>query len=92
MELLDSNSRADFLADHPDWRIDGETLHRDFDHASFAAAIGFVAAVGVLAEKAFHHPDIDIRYTTVSIALTTHDAGGLTAKDVALAGDIDELR
>ena len=92
MELLDHDARASFLDEHPAWSIEGETLHRTYDHSSFAAAIGFVAAVGVLAEKAVHHPDIDIRYTNVSISLTTHDAGGLTPKDVTLARQIDALR
>ena len=53
--------------------------------------MGFVAAVGILAEKAFHHPDIDIRYSKVTISLTTHDAGGLTEKDTELATAIETL-
>lgn len=89
MEPLDREARDTFLAEHPDWEIDDETIRRTFEHESFAAAVGFVAAVGVLAEKAFHHPDIDIRYTKVSIALTTHDAGGLTSKDTELARQIE---
>ncbi len=50
-----------------------------------------MAAVGVLAEKAFHHPDIDIRYSNVTLALTTHDQGGLTEKDTELAAQFDAL-
>ena len=92
MELLNKEARDAFVAEHPDWDIDDETLRRTFEHESFAAAVGFVAAVGVLAEKAFHHPDIDIRYTKVSIALTTHDAGGLTSNDTELARQIEALR
>ncbi len=91
MDLLDHDARTSFLDEYPAWTIDGETLHRTFEHSSFASAIGFVAAVGVVAEKAFHHPDIDVRYTKVSIALTTHDAGGLTSKDIDLAREIDAL-
>ena len=59
--------------------------------ADFASAIGFVAAVGIVAERAFHHPDIDIRYRRVAVSLTTHDQGGLTRKDTSLASRIDRL-
>jgi 4a-hydroxytetrahydrobiopterin dehydratase len=91
MELLTERQRRDFIDSHDGWVIEGETLIKTFSHASFAAAIGFVAAVGVIAEKAFHHPDIDIRYSNVTISLTTHDAGGLTSNDTALATEIERL-
>lgn len=91
MELLNTEERSRFLAEHSDWAITGETLTKTFSHSSFAAAIGFVAGVGVLAEKAFHHPDIDIRYSKVTISLTTHDAGGLTRNDTDLAAQIEQL-
>ena len=58
----------------------------------FAAALAFVNAVGAAAEAANHHPDIDIRWNTVTLALTTHDSGGLTVLDLALAAAIDRLR
>ena len=91
MDVLDGETRRSFLEEHLGWKIEGETLAKTFEHPSFAGAIGFVAAVGVLAEKAFHHPDIDIRYSRVSISLTTHEAGGLTANDTDLASQIDAL-
>ena len=91
MELLSDEDRHAFLFGHEGWSIDGEVLSKTFSHGSFAAAVGFVAAVGVLAERAFHHPDIDIRYSKVTIALTTHDAGGLTDKDTDLATQIEQL-
>jgi 4a-hydroxytetrahydrobiopterin dehydratase len=58
----------------------------------FAAALEFVNAVGAAAEAANHHPDIDIRWNTVALALSTHDSGGLTVLDLALAAAIDRLR
>ena len=58
---------------------------------SFAAALGFVVSVGALAEAADHHPDIDLRFRTVRLVLTTHDAGALTELDLALAKGIDAL-
>jgi 4a-hydroxytetrahydrobiopterin dehydratase len=58
----------------------------------FAAALEFVNAVGAAAEAANHHPDIDIRWNTVNLTLSTHDSGGLTVLDLALAAAIDRLR
>lgn len=91
MALLDELARREFLASHPGWQLDGETIIKTYRFPGFARSIGFVASVGVLAEKAFHHPDIDIRYNRVKISLTTHDQGGLTAKDTSLATRIDGL-
>ena len=58
----------------------------------FADALAYVNAVGALAEEVDHHPDIDIRWNTVRLALTTHDSGGLTLLDLALAGAIERMR
>ena len=57
----------------------------------FVAALAYVNSVGALAEAANHHPDIDIRWNTVTLRLTTHSAGGLTAKDLDLAAQIDTV-
>ena len=75
----------------PHWAQQGQAIARTFQFKDFAAAIAFVDKVAVLAEKAWHHPDIDIRYKTVTLTLTTHDAGGLTRRDFALAASIDAL-
>jgi 4a-hydroxytetrahydrobiopterin dehydratase len=72
----------------PGWRVEAGELVRTFEFADFRAALRFVNNVGELAELAGHHPDIDIRYNRVRLALTTHDAGGLTDKDFDLAGRI----
>ncbi len=64
---------------------------KTFELATFPAAIQFVVALADRAEAANHHPDIDIRWRRVRIALTTHDDGGLSEKDVALAGEIEGL-
>jgi len=79
------------LEDLVDWTRQGDEIHKLFKLASFPVAIAFVTQVGFLAEAANHHPDIDIRWRKVSLALTTHDAGGLTAKDFDLAAQIDEI-
>lgn len=62
-----------------------------FEFATFPDAIAFVTRVGFAAEAADHHPDLDVRYRKVRVALTTHDEGGVTARDVELAGVLDGL-
>jgi len=79
------------LAAVPDWAKQRNTITRTFEFKDFPAAIKFVNAVAKLAEKAWHHPDIDIRWNKVTLTLTTHDAGGLTEKDFALANQFNRL-
>ena len=73
------------------WKKKGATLVRTREFKDFPAAIRFVQGVARQAEKAWHHPDIDIRWNKVTLTLTTHDAGGLTEKDFALAERFDRL-
>lgn len=73
-----------------EWHVENGELTRTFVFKDFVAALQFVNSVGKLAEKAGHHPDIDIRYNKVRLALVTHDAGGLTEKDFDLAAAIDK--
>ena len=82
---------AALLAEAPGWtlRADGLALVRSFKFADFNAAFGFMTRVAILAEKADHHPEWFNVYNRVEITLTTHDAGGLSVRDVALAGAID---
>jgi 4a-hydroxytetrahydrobiopterin dehydratase len=88
---LSDEQVAQALAGLPGWAREGDTIVKEYDCASFPAAIRFVVAVGDRAEAANHHPDIDIRWRRVRLALTTHDEGGLSDKDVALAGEIERL-
>jgi 4a-hydroxytetrahydrobiopterin dehydratase len=71
------------------WERSGDEIVKTYERASFAAAIAFVVRIGFLAEAADHHPDLDIRWRKVRVALTTHDAGGLSELDVHLAQQID---
>ena len=73
------------------WTRKGDTLVKSYHFATFPAGIAFVERVAEIAETMGHHPDIDIRYTKVHFALSTHDAGGITEKDFALAKAIEEL-
>jgi 4a-hydroxytetrahydrobiopterin dehydratase len=90
-ERLDDATITSRLADLDGWSRDGDTITKDFQCASFPDAIAFVVRVGFLAEAANHHPDLDLRWRTVRVALSTHDAGGLTALDFDLAGRIAEV-
>lgn len=73
----------------PHWKVYGQTISRAYEFADFRAAMEFVNAVAELAEQGQHHPDIDVRWNKVTLALTTHDAGGLTDKDFAMARACD---
>ena len=91
MARLTDTQVADALAGLPGWERDGDVIAKSFELATFPAAIQFVVAVGERAEAANHHPDIDIRWRRVRLALTTHDEGGLTDLDVALATEAEGL-
>jgi 4a-hydroxytetrahydrobiopterin dehydratase len=76
----------------PQWRlVDGRELQRELRFPDFARAFAFVAAMALHAEKADHHPDYRHVYNRVSVTLTTHDAGGITARDLQLAQALDGL-
>lgn len=90
---LDGEERARALGSLPDWTPAGDPdgIRREFRFKSFVEAFGFMTKVALLAEAADHHPEWSNVYNRVSITLTTHDAGGLSARDIALAGKIDAL-
>lgn len=73
------------------WTREGDALVRSVEAASFADGIRLVDRVATAADERDHHPDIDIRYTTVTFRLSTHSAGGITDNDVQLAREIDRL-
>ena len=79
------------LATLPGWERRGDAIARTYEFPAFLAGIAFVQRVAAAAERADHHPDIDIRWRRVTCALSTHDRGGVTALDVALAREIDGL-
>ncbi|MEQ3625792.1 MAG: 4a-hydroxytetrahydrobiopterin dehydratase [Celeribacter sp.] len=77
------------LADLTGWKQDGRSIRRSFKFADFTAAWGFMSRVALMAEKADHHPDWSNSYNKVEVALTSHDAGGVTPRDIALAKKIN---
>jgi 4a-hydroxytetrahydrobiopterin dehydratase len=91
MPALSPDEITSRLASLRGWNIEQGELVRQFQFADFLGSIAFVNNVAQLAEAAGHHPDIDIRYNKVRLALTTHDAGGITAKDFDLAAKASGL-
>jgi len=78
------------LAELDGWQRDGDTIAREFTLKDFVASVGLMAQIGVLAERANHHPELRNVYNTVRVALSTHDEGGVTQKDIDLAREINE--
>ncbi len=89
MPALSAEQAASLLRTLPAWQIENGELVRTFKFKDFLGSLEFVNKVGALAEAAGHHPDIDIRYNQVRLALVTHDQSGLTNKDFDLASKAD---
>ena len=79
------------LATLPGWERAGDAIAKEFKFDGFGDAVAFVVRLAFKAEKADHHPDIDLRYNRVRVALSTHDEGGITAKDLALAAEAEAV-
>ena len=91
MPVLGERIVASRLRSYPLWNLEGGMLVRHCEFDNFVEAMHFVNNVAELAEGAGHHPDIDIRYNRVRLALVSHDAGGLTERDFDLAAAIDSI-
>ncbi len=91
MHSLSEEDIQSQLVTVPDWQIESGELVRTFLFKDFRASLAFVNKVGEIAEDSGHHPDIDIRYNKVRLALVTHDAGGITQKDFDLAAGADQF-
>lgn len=89
--LDDITIQRELSARLPGWSRRGQILTKTFTFRAFLDGIAFINRVAAEAERMNHHPDIDIRYTRVTVALTTHDAGGITQKDVDLAVTMESL-
>jgi 4a-hydroxytetrahydrobiopterin dehydratase len=89
-KILDQTQIQTSLASLTEWKLERGELVRTITFSDFQQAMKFVNHVADLADKAGHHPDIDIRYNKVRLSLVTHDAGGITQSDINLAQDIDK--
>jgi 4a-hydroxytetrahydrobiopterin dehydratase len=91
MSLLPDTEVEAFVEHHPQWSWADAAISRTYEFEDFNESMGFVTRVALEAEKANHHPDIDIRWNKVTLTLSTHSEGGLTAKDLELA-DVADAR
>ncbi len=89
MEKLTDEELESFLSNSEGWTSQGDAIVKDFAFPGFRAAIAFVNRVAEQADATRHHPDIEVHYKHVRISLSTHDAAGVTDKDVAAAAEID---
>lgn len=89
--LLGETGIAFFVLERTGWSVVGGCLRKSFSFSSFADAVEFIDRVAVVAEIAHHHPDLEVRGTTVTLALTTHESGGPTTRDTHLATLIEEV-
>ena len=89
-KILDQTQIQSSLAGLPEWKLEQGELVRTLTFNDFRQAMKFVNQIADLADNAGHHPDIDIRYNKVRLALMTHDAGGITQSDISLAENIDK--
>ncbi len=90
-DLLEENELESALKKCPEWEIEGKSITRTIEFEEFMEGIDFVNDLAEIADEAQHHPDINIRYTRITLKLTTHDSGGVTEADIELAQRIDNL-
>ncbi len=92
VEMLDEATLRGILADLPAWTVeeDGRAIRRDFRFADFNAAFGFMSRVALLAERMDHHPEWFNVHARVEVRLTTHEAGGVTERDIAMARAMED--
>jgi 4a-hydroxytetrahydrobiopterin dehydratase len=91
MPVLTDKEVQQRLSELPGWSYRNNSIERQFEFRDFAEAMKFVNDVAKAAERANHHPDIDIRYNKVKMLLTSHDSGGVTARDLRMAKEITEI-
>ena len=91
MALLSDDEISARLAAMPGWEHAGGTIRKEYITGDFRRAVAFVVRIAFEAEAANHHPDLDVRYNRVTVALSTHSEGGVTDKDVELASALEGL-
>ncbi len=91
MAGLSDSEIASRLEDLPEWSYEDGQITRTFSFDTFLAGIDFVVKVANAAETADHHPDVDIRYSNIKVAMSSHDVGGITERDFKLAAEVSGL-
>lgn len=91
MKMLSKETIAQELTDMKGWFYNDNALENKFEFKNFTQALGFIVQVGIHSEKMNHHPELFNVYNKVNIRLTTHDAGGVTTKDIELAKAIETI-
>lgn len=89
--MTEDEVRRRLAAELPDWRLEDGSIRRTFRTHSWKGTMLAVGAIGHLAEAAWHHPDLFVTFSAVEVRLSTHDAGGISARDFELASRIDEV-
>ena len=89
MKTLSSEEVATLLQEHPAWTLSEGKIVREWTFTTFKEAMGFVNQIALIAEEADHHPDFNIRYNRVQLALISHDSGGITRRDARMVADLD---
>ena len=91
MAVLSEDEVRAAVGEMEGWESAGDEISKQFSFAGFPDAVAFVVRVAFAAEAANHHPDLDVRYNKVRVTLSTHSEGGVTAKDLDLAGAIEDV-
>lgn len=91
MKTFTAKTISSFLDDLNGWHFKENAIEKDFKFKNFTQALGFIVQLGVSAERMNHHPELFNVYNKVNIRLSTHDAGGVTEKDIGLAKEIENL-
>ena len=89
-DLLAESEIAELLAAHPQWSRDGAVLRRSYQFADFRAAFAFMTHVALIAERLFHHPEWSNVYNKVELGITSHDVGGISARDRDFVERVDK--
>ena len=89
-DLLSDEEVSELLEAHPEWRLDGGVLRRSYVFPDFRSAFAFMARVALIAERLFHHPEWSNVYNRVDLAITSHDVGGISARDRDFIRSVDE--
>jgi len=89
--IIEKTELEELMLELSDWQISSGGIERCYETSSWKSSLMVVNAIGYLAEAAWHHPELVVGYSSVKVTLTTHSAGGITQKDIALAKKIDDL-